>query len=50
MQPIDFDSVELFELEKIAVRDVPYADQEGFYFGHTSDDSVESATSSSVEW
>jgi hypothetical protein len=50
MKPIDFDSLEMFELEKVAVRDVPYAEQEAFYFGHTSDDSAESATSSSVEW
>lgn len=50
MKPIDFENLELFDLQKIAVRDVPYAEQEGFYFGHTSDDSEESSTSSSVEW
>lgn len=50
MKPIDFENIELFDLQKIAVRDVPYAEQEGFYFGHTSDDSEESSTSSSVEW
>jgi hypothetical protein len=47
---IDLDKLELFELEKIAVRDVPYAEQENFYFGVTSDSSEESSTSSSVEW
>jgi nitric oxide synthase oxygenase domain/subunit len=49
-EEVDLSSVELFELEKIAVRDVPYADQENFYYGVTSDTSEESSTSSSVEW
>ena len=50
--PIDLDKHELFDLEKTAVRDVPYADQEGFYFGITSDSSSEPAmaSSSAVEW
>jgi len=49
---IDLDKYELFDLEKTAVRDVPYADQEGFYFGITSDSSSEPvmASSSAVEW
>jgi hypothetical protein len=49
---IDLDKYELFDLEKTAVRDVPYADQEGFYFGITSDLSSEPvmASSSAVEW
>lgn len=47
---VDVGNYELFDLEKVAVRDVPYADQEGFYFGVTSDSSEESSTSSSVEW
>ena len=41
---------EMFDLEKIAVRDVPYTDQESFYLGVTSDGSAESVNSSSVEW
>ena len=47
---VDVSAYELFDLEKIAVRDVPYAEQENFYFGVTSDSSEESSTSSSVEW
>jgi len=50
--PIDFDKYELFELQKSAVRDVPYDEQENFYLGITSDSSEESlqSTSSAVEW
>ena len=47
---IDAGDYELFDLEKIAVRDVPYADQESFYLGISSEGSGESVTSSSVEW
>lgn len=47
---VDVSNYELFDLEKIAVRDVPYADQENFYFGVTSDSDEESSTSSSVQW
>jgi nitric oxide synthase oxygenase domain/subunit len=51
-KPIDLDKFELFDLEKTAVRDVPYSEQESFYFGITSDSSAEpaSATSSAIEW
>ena len=50
--PIDFEKYELLDLEKTAVRDVPYQDQENFYLGITSDSSGDSAsaTSSAVEW
>ena len=50
--PIDFDKYELFDLEKTAVRDVPYAEQEAFYFGAVSESSSEkeSSTSTSVDW
>jgi hypothetical protein len=50
VKPIDFESLELFDLEKTAVRNVVYAEQEGFYMGVTSDSSAESSTSASVEW
>jgi len=52
ISPIDFDKYELFDLEKTAVRDVPYADQEAFYFGVISESSSEkeSSTSTSVDW
>lgn len=50
--PIDFEKYELFDLQKTAVRDVPYAEQESFYLGITSDSSDASlqSTSSAVEW
>ena len=50
--PIDLTKHELFDLEKSAVRDVPYEEQENFYLGITSDSSGETASSSSsaVEW
>jgi hypothetical protein len=50
IKPIDFEKYELFDLEKTAVRDVPYAEQEAFYLGQTSDGSSDSSTSPSVEW
>ena len=50
--PIDLDKYELFDLQKTAVRDVKYEEQESFYLGITSDSSDESlqSTSSAVEW
>ena len=52
ISPIDFDKYVLFDLEKTAVRDIPYADQEAFYFGVASETSGESeaSTSPSVDW
>lgn len=49
---IDYDKYELFDLEKTAVRNVDYAEQEAFYLGITSEasDSQTSSTSSAVEW
>lgn len=47
---VDVSQYELYDLEKIAVRDVPYVDQENFYMGVTSDSSEASSNSSSVEW
>jgi hypothetical protein len=41
---------ELFDLEKIAVRDIPYAEQEGFYLGLDSSGSGAPAVSTSDEW
>lgn len=50
--PIDLDKYELFDLQKTAVRDVEYSEQENFYLGITSESSTEpaSTTSSAVEW
>ena len=50
VKPIDFTKYELYDLEKTAVRNVSYADQENFYLGVVADNSAESTTSSSVEW
>jgi hypothetical protein len=47
----DFSSLELFDLEKTAVRHVPYAEQEAFYMGEGgSQEESNSATSSSLDW
>jgi hypothetical protein len=47
---IDLSKYELYDLKTVAVRTVPYADQENFYKGIVSDESVESSTSSSIGW
>lgn len=47
--PVDIDNLELWDLEKIAVRDVPYDDQYTFYLG-TSQEEDNSSSSSNVEW
>jgi hypothetical protein len=47
--PVDIDELELFDLEKIAVRDVPYDEQEGFYTG-VSGGEDSGSSSSNVEW
>jgi hypothetical protein len=50
--PLDLEKYELFDLQKTAVRDVEYSEQENFYLGITSESSSEpaSSTSSAVEW
>jgi hypothetical protein len=50
VKPIDYDKNELFDLEKVAVRDVPYAEQEAFFMGVSSESSEDGSTSSSIEW
>ena len=47
--PFDFSKLELFDLEKTAVRNVPYADQESFYMGESSLE-LAVASTGSVEW
>ena len=54
-EAIDFAKYEMFDLEKTAVRDVPYSEQEAFYFGTSGDNALVGATSSAesssaVEW
>ena len=48
--PFDFSGLELFDLEKTAVRHVPYAEQEAFYMGTDNGSEESSASSSSVDW
>ena len=53
--PFDSSGLELYELETIAVRDVPYADQEAALLGTGNGEGheetkKESSTSSSVDW
>lgn len=56
IEPIDFAKYELFNLEKTAVRDVPYEEQEAFYFGTAGESALVGASSSpddsssSIEW
>jgi hypothetical protein len=40
----------LYDLEKTAVRHVPYAEQEAFYMGEAGNAEESSASSSSVDW
>jgi hypothetical protein len=47
--PFDFSAFELYDLEKTAVRNVPYAEQESFYLGEGVHEEP-SATSSNVDW
>jgi hypothetical protein len=44
---VDIEDLELYDLEAVAVRDVPYEEQEAFYTGSSNEDSQ---TSSAVEW
>ena len=50
LTPIDLDVHVPLDLEHVAVRDIPYAEQEAFYSGITSDTSEESSSSTAVEW
>jgi hypothetical protein len=52
-EPFDISSYELYDLEKVAVRDVPYEEQEKFYQGGGMADpeqSADPATSSNLDW
>jgi len=49
--PFDSSDLELYKLEDIAVRDMPYSEQEGFFNGDSQEeDSSTDSTSSSVDW
>lgn len=47
--PFDFSPFELYELEKVAVRNVPYAEQAAF-FGYAEGATDEAASSTDVDW
>jgi hypothetical protein len=47
--PFDHSSLELYKLEDSAVRDLPYTDQEAFFFGEDTH-SAESSAGSSMDW
>ena len=50
---VEFDTskLEIFELEKTAVRDLPYADQDSFYlFGDNDKSEGSESTGSNLEW
>jgi hypothetical protein len=46
----DASSLELFELETAAVRDMPYTEQESFFAGESTHADEPSATSSNLDW
>ena len=49
-KPFDASSFELYKLEEVAIRDLPYSEQEAFFNGEGSHAEVDSATSSSLDW
>lgn len=50
-EAFDTTSLEIFDLEKTAVREVKYEDQEAFYlFGDGSSEEESSSTTSNLEW
>jgi len=48
--PFDSSSLELYDLETTAVRDLPYTEQEAFFAGEGGQTEEASASSSSVDW
>lgn len=49
--PFDGSELELYKLEDIAVRDMPYSEQEAFFNGeHSEEEATTDSTSSSVDW
>lgn len=47
--PFDYSGLDLYDLETVAVRDLPYTEQEAFFAGESGGEE-HSATSSSVDW
>ena len=50
--PIDFTKYEVYDLEKLAVRDLPYSEQEEYFKGEVKEEeeNIIISDSSSVEW
>lgn len=49
--PFDSSALELYELEKVAVRDFPYVEQEAFFAGENShEEEAQSSASTGVDW
>lgn len=48
--PFDSSSLELFDLEKVAIRDLPYIEQEAFFLGEGGQEEEQSSTSADVSW
>lgn len=48
--PFDSSSLELFDLEKVAIRDLPYVEQEAFFSGEGGQEEEQSSTSADVSW
>ena len=46
----DSSALELYELETVAIRDLPYTEQEAFFNGEGGSQEEPSTTSSSVDW
>jgi hypothetical protein len=49
-EPFDFDGVELYDLEQVAVRHVPYAEQAEFFGYGESEEPSDSGFSTNSEW
>lgn len=48
--PINVEDYQLFDLEKVCVRHIPYAEQKAFYGFEETEDEPEEVTSPSMEW
>lgn len=49
-EPFDFEGVELYDLEQVAVRRIPYAEQAAFFGYGESDDDSGSGFSTDTDW
>jgi len=49
-EKFDSSSLELYKLEEVAVRDLPYTEQEAFFNGEGGHEETADSTSSTVDW